>query len=188
MSVTRDPSTHDGQKVNSEGQASVIAEVQTEARHVAQKGNVFLVASGFITHINTALTFTDLFWMKNTSTTKDIHIGYLRTCNEVAGRWQMYEGVTALDNTPTTIEADNMKLGSATPLDATLEAADSTAAAFTGGTVIAQWIQGVGHSIQPFEGSLILGPNQSIGLSFAPAATASTNEACITMQVWQVTD
>lgn len=186
MKITSAGVIEHGALVNGEGQVFTLSEIQTEARHVAEEGDAFFISSGFLTHSNAADATTAMMWFRNDSNTMDIHVGYLRTCNEVAGKWQMFSGVTALDNTPATITPANSNIGSTTTMDATIEASDTAGSAFTGGLAISQWIQNAGHSIQAFDGSLILGPQQSIGITFAPFATASANEACITMQAWQV--
>ncbi len=181
--IIRDPSTEKGMGVNSEGQATVLAESRTEARHVAEEGNAFLIASDFGSSLTTN-DFTNIFYIKNESTTKNLHIGYLRTCNEAAGKWRLIDAPTALGTTA--ITAKNMLSGDTTVLVATIQSFSASGTTFTDGTVIGQWIQSTGHSIQNFDGSYILKPLESFGLEFAPFATQSAgeSEACVTLQTW----
>lgn len=173
-----------GMSVNSEGQASVISESLTEARHVSSEGNVYIISSGFAATATVADDATNLLYVKNTSNTLFLHLGYLRTCNEVGGFWQWIDNPTALGTTA--ITPVNMKRGSTKPLAASVETFSSAGTTFTVGdrTDYPQWIQGgPAHSIQPFEGSMILSPGQSFGLEFAPFGTTA-GVACVTLQVW----
>lgn len=176
-----------GWRINNEGQASTLAETQTEARHLSEnEGVVYILSSGFAVSSNVANTFTNIFYIKNTSTTHNLYIGYLRTCNEIPGKWQYTDNPTALGTTSVT--AINMKRGADTPLVADVQSFSAAGTTFSDGTTadFPQWIQGgPGHSIQPFEGALILGANQAFGLSFAPFNTTA-GDVCITMQAWQI--
>ncbi len=185
MSINRDPVTGIGQTVNSEGQASTLAEIQTEARHVSSEGNAFMIASGFAANPATGDDYTNLIYIKNDYTTNHIHIGYLRTCNEQAGKWRYIDAPTALGTTA--IAAKNMKRGNSTTLTATIQGFSAAGTTFTDGTTVdfPQWIQNVGHSIQSFDGALILGPGQSFGLDYAPFASTA-GDVCVTMQAWIV--
>lgn len=184
MSVIKDGRTGRTLVINDEGQALTLSETQTEARHVAEDGNTFLLASDFAVTATVADDFTNIMYLKNESTTMDIHVGYLRSCNEVAGKWQMHFNPTALGTSALT--AQNTQLGNSTPLSSTIQTFSNAGTTFVDGTIFAQWIQGgPGHSIQPFDGSLILPPLTAIGFDFAPFGTTA-GDACVTMQVWQV--
>ncbi len=183
MTIIRDPASSEGLKVTDEGQAIVLAEVHTEARHHSITGEVFILSSGFITSSATADTFAAILYIKNTSTTKSINVGYFRTCNEVASKWRLTKNPTSISNS-TSVTAENINFASPITLDATVEygAANSTV---TGGTVLGTWIQnGPGHSDPDFSGAMILGPNDSFCLEMAPFASAA-GEVCTTIEVWQ---
>ncbi|MDH5426194.1 MAG: hypothetical protein OEY29_14490 [Gammaproteobacteria bacterium] len=185
MGTNRDPYTWRGQKTTSDGQSLVQSESLTEARYHAGKGEVFILSSGFATTPAAADDFTNILYLKNDSTTDDINLGYLRTCSEVAGKWQWVEAPTALG--ATAITAINMNRGSRKTLTATIQSYSAAGVTFTDGTRTdyPQWIQGgPAHSLQPFEGSFIIGPGDSFGLEFAPFS-ATAGEACISLQLWQ---
>lgn len=185
MTIKRDPRTLRGQDITDNGQALVQSETHSEARHHSALGDAFMMASGFVTHINTADTYTGILWFSNGSESKDVHVGYMRSCNQVAGKWQLKKGVTALSS-PVTLTPSNMNVGSPRTYVGTAEGGNATTSIFTGGTVIGQWIQnGPAHSDPDWGGAFILSPGDSFGLEFAPFATASADEACVTVEVWQ---
>lgn len=188
MTTNRDAQTLIGQIINAQGQALTQSETHKEVRQHSGEGDAYMVASGFVTHVNTADTYTGILWIQNDSATKNIHIGYVRGCNEVAGKWQAKRGVTALSSSAT-VTPVNMQFGSKKTLSATVEAANATTSVFTGGTLFTQFMQGgPGHSVFDFEGAIILQPGESFGLEFAPFSTASSNEACAFFECWEGTD
>ncbi len=88
-----------------------------------------------------------------------------------------------------TVTPQNMNVGSPKILSATVESANATTSAFTGGTLVGTWIQnGPGHSDPNWHGAYLLSPGASLGLEFAPFAAASSNEVCATIEVWQTTE
>ncbi len=182
MSTIRDAHTHVSQIVNSKGQALVQAESHAEARQHSGLGDAYLIKTGFIASSATADQTTAMLYVKNTSTTKNIFLGHLRTCGELAFKWILKKGATAM-SAETAVVPVNMMLGSPKVLVATVNigAQDATV---TGGTEIATWINSIGHSNPDLRGSLILLPNQAITLEVLPFANAS-GEACITIECWQ---
>ena len=173
-------------RITEDGQALTQSENHTEARHHSGEGEVFFLASGFATTATSADDYTNIFYLKNDSTTKSIHIGYLRTCNEVAGKWRLLDAPTALGTTA--ITAYNANRAKTQALDATSQSFSAAGTTFTDGTSIGQWVQnGPGHSVFPFDGSYILGPNSSLGLEFAPFGTTA-GDACVTVQCWQTVE
>lgn len=185
MTIKRDPYTMQGQKITDEGQALTQSESHSEARHHTAKGVVFMLASGFVTHNDSADTFTGIMWFRNDSTEDQVFVGYMRSCNEVPGKWRLKRGVTELSSN-TTITAQNMNIGSPKTFEGTIEAGNAPTSVFTGGTVVGQWIQGgPAHSDPDWQGAFTLSPGASMGLEFAPFAAASNNEACVTVEVWQ---
>ena len=183
MTQIRDPSSEKGANVNSEGRLETQSHNHTEARHHAGEGDVYLIGSGFGVGPATADDFTNILYVRNDSTTKEINIGILRTCNEVAGKWRLLKNPTALGTS--VITPVNSNLGSSKTLVATVQEFSVAGTTFTDGTVMGQWIHGVGHSLFPFQGSVILGPNDAIGLEYAPHS-ATAGEACATIQCWQI--
>lgn len=181
--IKRDAASMRAQDVTIDGQALVQAEVHTEGRHHSERGETFIVRSGFITSSATADTFASIIYLKNTSTTKQVHIGYLRTCNEVAAKWKFIRNPTSISNSTAVIPL-NMNFTSAIMMDATTEVGSATSTT-TGGSEMGTWIQGgPGHSDPNFSGSFIIGPNDSFALEMAPFASVA-GEVCTTFEVWQ---
>jgi len=183
MTIKRDASTMRSQDITIDGQALVQAETHTESRHHSSDGDTYIVQSSFITSSATADTFVSILFLKNDSTTKEIHIGYFRTCNEVPSKWKLIKNPTSISN-PTIITPRNMNFGSARVIDATVNSGSATSAT-TGGNEMGTWIQnGPGHSDPDFGGALILGPGDSIALEMAPFSSVA-GEVCTTIEVWQ---
>lgn len=182
MTVIKNGATGDTLIVNAEGQAQVMAEVQGQATHNAELGNTFIISSGFISASATADTTSAILYVKNTSTTKKIHLGLFRTCNEAAMKWIMKTGATALSS-ETLVTPLNSLVGDAATLDATVNIGAQNATV-TGGTTFASWINNVGHSSPDYRGAIILNPNQTFTLECLPFASVAA-EVCITIECWQ---
>lgn len=181
MTVNRDPNTGFGQSVNIEGQAITLSEVQTEARHVAEEGKLFLFASNIIP-LTTTGSFSAVFLIKNGSTSKDLHVGKLRTCGNVLCEWLMYHTITA--GTLLTDEAagleTNMLIGSTTPFNGDIYSGGDLKTVT--GILMASWINNAGHSQPDLDGALILPPLSSIAFAAKPAAAG---DVCLTIEAWQ---
>lgn len=181
MTILRDPYTNRGGRINDEGQQVGQVEVHTESREHSAKGEAFWIASGFIP-LTTTAGFSAVFYIKNTSETKSLRIGKLRTCSNKVCEWKMFHTITA--GTLLTDEAPapqmNLNVGVPFPLAANIYiGADSKTVT---GTEVPTWINGVGHSQPDFEGSLTLGPTASIAFAAKPEADA---DVCLTVECWQ---
>ena len=183
MSVIKNGANGDTLVINSEGQAEVHAEIQAQAAHHTLKGNTFMIKTGFIASSATADTTTAMLYIKNTSTTKNLYLGITRTCGEVALKWTMKTGATAM-STETAIVPQNTLVGSAVTMDATVNVGAQNATV-TGGTEFMTWINGAGHSDPDYKGAIVLQANQTLTLECAPFASVS-GEACISIEGWQV--
>lgn len=174
--------------VTNEGQIFVLAETHSESRHHSGLGETFILSSGFITSSAVADTFVSIIYFKNTSTTKNMHVGFFSTWSEVSSKWKLIKSATSISNSTATTAA-NMNISSPKTLEATVEYGSATSAT-TGGTTIAEWISpGPGFSANNFNGSFILGPTDVFVLEMAPFAAAA-GEVSVLAEVWQpeVTD
>lgn len=181
--INRDGHTYTGQIINDEGQALVQSESHSEARHHSVKGDAYLIKTGFVASSATADTTSAMLYVKNTSTTKSIFFGHFRTCGELAFKWIMKTGATAM-SAENSVVPINMLVGSPKTMDAIVNVG-AQGATVTGGTEVATWINGVGHSNPDLRGGLILLPNQVITLEVLPFASVS-GEACVTIECWQI--
>lgn len=181
MTIVRDPYTMQGGKINAEGQQVGQVETHVEAREHAEKGEGFWLATGFIA-LTTTGSFNALFYLKNTSETKNIHIGKLRTCSNQICEWKMAHTITA--GTLLTDETDaaqmNLNVGATKTLIANVyKGADGKTIT---GIEVPTWINNIGHSQPDFAGSLILKPTSSISFSVKPAVAG---DVCLTVECWQ---
>jgi len=131
-----------------------------------EEGEAYIFASGDFVNITTTDTETGMFHIKNTSSTKHLHIYSIRSCADQINLWKLYKnstGGTLLSN-QTEGSKNNLSLISNNVPDTTVyKGSDSVT--LSGGTMLEHWINDVGHSTEVFEGSLILGKNDSIELT-----------------------
>ena len=134
-------------------------------------------STGAFISLTSVDTESGVFYLKNTSTTKDLYIHTIRTCSEVGHKVTLYKnptGGTLITNASAGV-ATNMNLGSSDEADATVyKGADG--ATITGGSIMTQHINDVGHSTGEFQGALILAPDTSIAISFEVPSAA---DACV---------
>ncbi len=170
-------------KVDDEGQLHTRSQMHKEARHHAETGNNFLIVSGYVTSSASADQFASILYFKNDSTTKNVYVGQIRSCTEVAAKWRLYQNPTSISNS-TSITPLNTNFSSAVTLDGTAEYGSSTSTT-TGGSILMTWINSAGHSTQDFQGGIILGPQDSFSIEMAPFAAAA-GEVCLLVEIWQI--
>lgn len=170
------------QRVNSDGQAFTQSEIHAEAREHSRQGQFFLFATSFIP-LTTTGSFSAIFYIKNTSTTKTLHIGKLRTCSDQVCEWKFIKNPTTgtLISDATAAAVENMNFGSSVLyVGDVYKGAD--AKTITDGVEAGTWINNIGHSQPDWEGAIMLGPGDSIALSVKPAVAG---DACVTVSAWQ---
>lgn len=181
MTILRDPYTMQGGRVNGEGQQVGQVEMHVEAREHSEKGEAFWLATGFIA-LTTTASFSAIFYIKNTSETKNIHIGKLRTCANQICEWKMAHTITAgtLLTDGDAAAQMNLNVGATKTLIANVyKGADAKTMT---GIEVPTWINNIGHSQPDFGGSLILKPTASVAFSVKPAAGG---DVCLTVECWQ---
>jgi len=155
---------------------------RTESAVNTLLGNTYWTASGFIS-LTTTGSFSGIYYLKNTHQAREFHVEFLRTCGLAAAQWQLYRNPTTgtLISGGTAVTPGNAGFSEGGALTATvLGGADGDTV--TDGAVIAQWINGAGHSVQEFKGSLVLGPGDSMALVCKPTAATTV---CVTLMGWQ---
>jgi len=168
--------------VNEFNQAEVNAVSAPLMSYASQKGQVFWFASDFIS-LTTTGSFSGILYIKNTHKTKLFYIDFLRTCQTAVARWKIIKNPTTgtLISAGTTTTPQNSHFTSGTSFTGTvLKGAD--AKTITDGDTAGTWINGVGHSIQRFDGALVLPPTTSVALVVKPTASC---DACVTLMGWQ---
>jgi len=156
--------------------------IRTESAVNTVTGKTFWTASGFIP-LTTTGSFSGIYYIKNTHSSSEFNIEFLRTCGLDATEWKLYRNPTTgtLISGGTSVTPGNAHFSEGGVLTATvLGGADGQTV--TDGDVMAQWINNKGHSIQEFKGSLVLGPGNSMALTCKPSGAA---DVCVTLMGWQ---
>jgi hypothetical protein len=131
----------------------------------------YVTTLGFI-DINTVNTETAILYTKNTSTTKRFVINSIRTCGNQVQKVIMYKNPTAgtiIDNATAGQNTNANFSSSNSPSLTTYKGADTYT--FTNGTHLGNHINNVGHSTEKTGDAVIVGPNDSFGLTFELAAS-----------------
>lgn len=164
-------------KINSKNRMLVSAENKPVMAIVSgEDGEAYVFASGDFISITTTGTETGLLHLKNTSTTKNLHIYSVRTCADVINKWKIYKNSTGgtLISEANAGSSNNLNVTSSNIADVNCyKGAD--AKTVSGGTMLEHWINDVGHSTEVFDGALILGRNDSVELS---VELASAGDVC----------
>lgn len=155
-------------KVDSKNRLSTLAISEQQMHDISSsEGDVHYVSTlGFI-DINTLNTETAILYTKNTSTTKQFVINSIRTCGNQIQKVLMYRNPstgTIIDNATAGQNTNANFSSSKTPSLTTYKGADTYT--FTDGTHLGNHINGVGHSTEKTGDAVILGPNDSFGLTF----------------------
>lgn len=127
--------------------------------------------NGFIA-INTLNTETGIMYVKNTSATKNLFIHDIRTCGNQVQKVVIYKnptGGTLISNATAGASCNLNFKSSNTPEANIYKGADGST--ISSGTHLGQHINGVGHSNISTGDSILLGRNDSIGISFELAAS-----------------
>jgi len=154
-------------KVNSANQLETFSVSRNEMTNVSiSDGDTYLFASGDFINITTTGTETGFLYVKNTSATKNLHIQSIRSCGDTIQKWKVFTGVTTgtLVSAATAGSSNNINQTSSNSADVTVyKGVDGSTR--TNGTMIEHWINNVGHSIEVFDGAMVLGRNDSITLT-----------------------
>lgn len=169
-------------KVNESNQLEVNAVVIDKQQSVSiNEGRAFTFASSFQT-LTTAQSFQAVFYLKNTSTTRNLFIQKIGTSSDVSNRWKLIKNPTA-GTIVTSAQAGvstNMNFFSSISPEATVYASGE-GGTFTDGDGFFEWINN-DRSVKSFNGSLILGVNDSIGVE--AWVTSSGGTISTEFQTW----
>lgn len=182
MKIQSDIGTPYGAAVDRDNNLNVRAKTVHEAADIsARDGLSFEFASGaFLTLANDTNEHA-VFYLKNTSSTHDLHIIDIRTCNTEIVKWIQYKndtGGTLISDVNAGVEV-NHNFGSANVAEADVWQASASGKTRSGGSWFSQHINGAGHSNIEYEGALILGTNNSLTLTATADVAAATIEACV---------
>lgn len=125
----------------------------------------FMFATGGFISLSTTGVNNGIFYLKYTGE-GHLHIDSIRACGTGVQKWLLYKDVTTgtLVSTATAASVNNTKLDSSAVLSYTAyKGADGLTV--TDGTIIENFINNGGHSTEIFDGTLILGKNDSIAMT-----------------------
>jgi len=135
--------------------------------------SVYLVPTEtFIDISNTAVENAIMYFKYNGD--GHFHVVNIRTCGTGPQRWRLYKNVssgTIIDNSATITPQNTNLESNKTLTSVSYKGADGNT--FTDGTVMDNWINHGGHSIEEFDEALILGKGDSIGLTLEVTAAVT---------------
>jgi hypothetical protein len=143
----------------------------------AELGESYYLISDFVT-LTTTGSYNGMLYIKNTSN-KNLHIAYVRTCGTQVQQWKLTKQPTTgtLISGASAANQENLNFTSGNSFGGLVyKGADATT--ITDGTLLAQWINGAGHSNTNMEGAIILGNGDSLALSCQPAVAGTF---CVTV-------
>lgn len=138
---------------------------------------VYMFSTGGFISITTTGTETGIFYLKNTSTTRNLTIHSVRTCGNQIQKVIFYKNPTGgtLLSDETAAQSTNLNFKSSNTSEATVyKGAD--AKTVSGGTHIGQHVNNIGHSSVTTDDAIILGRNDSLAVSFE---LASAGDVCV---------
>lgn len=156
-----------------ESQAITIPEI---AFLSAEKEQAWIIATGFVA-LTTTGSFNGLVYLKNTST-KPLHIETVRSCSDNSGSSQVK--IIKNPTTGTLISDANDAVITNANLTSTAEfggigyTASGDGKTITDGTDTTQFINNSpGHSIQQYQGAVVIGQGDSFALVVKPSAAGN---------------
>jgi len=174
-------------KVNDRNRLETLSIVSSRIADVSLKsGNSFILTSDFISLTNTS-EFNSVLYLKNTASDKIIFIDKIRICGTGTSmgfvQTKMIKnpsaGTIISDETPAIVSTAN--LGASTDFEALVyKGGDSKT--ITDGSQFSQFtIHLPGHTIQQYDGALILQGGNSLAINVKPSYAT---EVCIEVQCW----
>jgi len=164
-------------KVNKEGRLTVDAVTDKHITHEAKDdGEAYVLASGFI-DLTTTGSFNGLMYIKNLSSDKHFHIQRLRVCGGATGSVQFKilknasTGTLISDANAAYSTNSNFASGNELEGRCTVLGASGDGKTVTDGEYFTQFIQKTaGHSIQEYDGIIMLHKNHSLAIVAKPSA------------------
>lgn len=179
-------------KVNDQNRLTTLSVIETRVSDISEReGKAFIIASGFIDFTTTG-SFQAHTYIKNTSN-DDMFIEAIRLCSTGGSGTMLMNGFqTKVIKNPTTgsivseaVVAPGLnpsKIGSSQTFEGIAYVAAGSDKTFTDGSFMSNFTtHSPGHTIQIYNGALILTKGSSIGLEVNPTVTGSI---CSEIQCW----
>lgn len=152
-----------------------------------RNGNSFIITSDFIS-LTTTASFNGVLYVKNTDSSKLIFIDKVRVCGTGTSMNAMQCKFIKNPTTGTLISDANAgiaipsNLGSSEVFTGTVYAASADGKTITNGDQFSQFtVHLPGHSVNEYDGSIILTGGTALGIEIKPSAATT---ACIEIQCW----
>jgi hypothetical protein len=152
-----------------------------------KEGEAFIVTSDFVA-LTTTASFTGMLYIKNTDTSKNLFIDKVRVCGTGTSMNAMQCKFFKDPTTGTLISDANAgiavaaNLGSNVTFTGDVYGASADGKTVTNGTQFSQFtIHLPGHTIQEYDGALIIPGGSSLAIAVQPTAATT---ACIEIQCW----
>lgn len=153
-------------------------------------GKAYIITSDFVA-LTTTASFTGMLYIKNTDTSRNLFIDKVRVCGTGTSMNAMQCKFFKNPTTGTLISDENdgivvpANLGSNETFPGLVYAASADAKTVTNGTQFSQFtIHLPGHTIQEYDGALIIPGGSSLAIAVQPSAATT---ACIEVQCWMET-
>jgi hypothetical protein len=173
-------------QVTKDNQLLTFAVSENRVADVSKRsGDAFLIASDFIS-LTTTGSFNGLLYIKNNNA-KSLFIQTIRTCSDAASasmQLRMIKNPTTgtLISDANAADATSSNLGSSNTFDGDAYTASGDGKTVTDGDNLTQFInRSPGHSIQDYEGAIVIPKGQSLAITCKPSAAT---DICIEVQCW----
>jgi len=172
-------------KVNDQKQLETLSVTTSRVADISEnEETAHLIATDFIS-LTTTGSFNALLYIKNNSS-KTLFIQTIRTCSDSTGSLQIRmiknptAGTIVSDANAATSLSSNM--ASSVSFDGLAYSASGDGKTITDGDNLTQFInKSPGHSIQEYEGAIVIPKGTSIGLTCKPSASTTV---CVEVQCW----
>ena len=169
-------------KIDKYNRAATISTIQSNLQFNSALSSLaecyIFSTNGFIS-ITTTDTETGIFYVKNTSLSRDLYLSTIRTCGTQVQKVTMYKNPTGgtLVTDETAGQATNLNFKSNNTAQASVFKG-ANGKTVSGGTHLGQHINNIGHSTESTQDALILGRNDSFAITFELAVAGTVCVAC----------
>lgn len=175
-------------KINKQNRLETFSVVESRISDISNRyGRSYILTSDFVT-LTTTASFNGMLYIKNTSTDKDLYIDRVRVCGTGTSMNAMQCRFVKNPTTGTLISDANAGISVASNLGSNEEfeglnyAASGDGKTVTDGTQFSQFtIHLPGHTIQEYNGAIIIPNGSSMAIEVKPGAATT---ACIEVQCW----
>jgi hypothetical protein len=175
-------------KVNAENRVETFSVIESRISDISNReGKSFILTSDFVA-LTTTGSFNGMIYIKNTDTSQDLYIDRVRICGTGTSMNAMQCRFVKNPTTGTLISDANDGISVAANLGSNEEFAGTNYAASGDGKTITDGLQFSqftihlpGHTIQEYNGAIIIPGGSSMAIEVKPGAATT---ACIEVQCW----